>query len=108
LADLLTDRLPYRLADAGRLQDRGVCSLADLDAGSKERSKQRPGENPSPVIVHLVPKSRRAGTVIAFKTTESKAAAIWEYNPSPDSLQRILPVTYVGVVNPYQCTPGRY
>ena len=108
MADLLTDRLPHRLSDAGRLQDRGVCSLADLDTGGKKRSKQRPGENPSPVIVHLVPKSRRAGTVIAFKTTESKAAAIREYNPSPDSLQRILPVTYVGVVNPYQCTPGRY
>jgi len=82
--------------------------LADLDTGSEKRCEQRPGENPSPVIVDLVPKSRRAGTVIAFKTTESKAAAIRENNPSPDSLQRILPITYVGVVNPYQCTPGRY
>ena len=108
MADLLTDRLPHRLSDAGRLQNRGVRPLAHLDTGGEKRREQSAGEDSAPVIVHLVSKPRRASTVVPFKAAERKAASIREYNPPPNRLQRILPVTDVGIVNPYQCTSGRY
>jgi len=40
-ADLLTNCLSHRLADALRLQDRGVRSLADLDTGGENGSEKR-------------------------------------------------------------------
>jgi hypothetical protein len=39
LADLLTNCLSHCLANALRLQDRGIRTLADLDTGSKNRSQ---------------------------------------------------------------------
>ncbi|MGA7832184.1 MAG: hypothetical protein WCA21_14595 [Terracidiphilus sp.] len=82
--------------------------MTQLDTGGEKRREQSAGEDSSPVIVHLVSKPYRAGAVVSFKAAERETTPIRKYNPPPDSLQRILAVTDVRVVNPYQCTPGRY
>jgi len=74
--------------------------LADLDAGGEDRCQKRAGEKPAPVIVHLVPEPGSTSTVIPFKPAKSEAGAIREDDPSPDGLQGVLSVAYVGVVNP--------
>ena len=60
------------------------------------------------MIVHLVSKPCRAGAVIPFKTAEREATSIREDDPPPDCLQSILAVTYVRIISPDKCTPGRY
>ncbi|MGD0942307.1 MAG: hypothetical protein ABR905_21650 [Terracidiphilus sp.] len=82
--------------------------MADLDTGCEDRSQKRAGEKPAPVIVHLVPEPGSARAVVPFESTKSEAGAIREDDPSPDGLQGVLSVAYVGVVNTNQCTPGRY
>src|ERR1035441_6806081 len=108
LADLLADRLPNLLPDCRRLQHRRVCSLTQLDTGREQGREQCAGEDSAPVIVHLVTKPRRAGTVVPFKAAERKTTSVREYNTPPDCLQRILTVAYVRIINPHKCTPGRY
>ena len=74
--------------------------MADLDAGAEDRCQKRAGEKPAPVIVHLVPEPGSARAIIPFKPAKSEAGAIREDDPSPDGLQGVLSVAYVGVVNP--------
>jgi len=52
------------------------------------------------VIVHLVPEPGSARAIVPFKSAKSEAGTIREDDPSPDGLQGVLSVTYVGVVNP--------
>ena len=97
---MLANCLSHRLADALRLQDRGVRSLADLDTGGEDGSQKRTGEKLAPVIVHLVPEPGSARAIVPFEPAKSEAGAIREDDPSPDGLQGVLSVAYVGVVNP--------
>ena len=60
------------------------------------------------MVIHLVPEPGSARAIVSFKSAKSEARAIREDDPSPDGLQGILSVAYVGVVNTNQCTPGRY
>jgi hypothetical protein len=108
LADLLTNCLSHRLADALRLQNRGVRTLADLDTGGKDRSQIAHRREAVPSDYSPGPGTRRARAIVPFKSAKSEAGAIREDDPSPDGLQGVLSVAYVGVVNPNQCTPGRY
>ena len=74
--------------------------MADLDTGGEDGSQKRTEEKPAPVIVHLVPEPGSARAVVPFESTKSEAGAIREDDPSPDGLQGVLSVAYVGVVNP--------
>ena len=73
--------------------------MADLDAGGEDRCQERAGEEPAPVIVHLVPEPGSARAIVPFKSAKSEAGAIGEDDSSPDGLQSVLSVAYVGVVN---------
>ena len=52
------------------------------------------------MVIHLVPEPGSARAIVPFKSAKSEAGAIGEDDPSPDSLQGVLSVAYVGVVNP--------
>ena len=98
LADLLANRLPNLLADALRLQHRGVRPLAQLDAGSEKRGEQSAREDSAPVVVHLVPEPRRARTVVSLKAAERKRTPVRENDAPPNSLQRTLTVPNVRII----------
>jgi hypothetical protein len=85
-ADLLANCLSHRLADALRLQDRGIRSLADLDTCGEDGSQKRAGEEPAPVIVHLVLEPGSARAIVPFKSAKSETGTIRENDPPPDGL----------------------